>query len=74
MEAPPEIVEAQGSPLRSATRQPGAKEKEAAATGIPPQQSRSHFEPGRRGSSLKTSPPGAATPARVLRRTGGPGR
>ena len=39
VEAPAEIVEAR-IPLRSAARQPGAKEKEAAATGIPPQRSR----------------------------------
>ena len=79
VEAPPEIAEAQGSPLRSAARQPGAKEKEAAATGIPPQQSRSRFEAGREAAlqniASRDIASGAATPpARVLRRTGPPGR
>ena len=73
VEAPPEIVEGLRIPLRSATRQPGAKEKEPPATGIPPQQSRRHFEPGRE-AALQNIASRAATPARVLRRTGGPGR
>ena len=56
--------------MRSAARQPGAKEKEALATGIPPQQSKSHFEPGR--AAAQNIAARTATPARVLRLTGGP--